>query len=52
MEARLLGFALVDAGHYGTEKYFAENMADQLLEKLDDTVEVLVSTENTDPFVV
>ena len=45
-----LGFCVIDAGHYGTEILFADNMACLLQEQLGDAVEVLVSKVNINPF--
>lgn len=52
MQAQELGIAVIDAGHYGTEKYFAENFAAQLRDLADDTLDVLESAVNIDPFIV
>ncbi len=53
-DAKALGLAVIDAGHYGTEKHFVPFMADYLRraaieEKLD--FEVAESQTNMDPFV-
>ena len=52
MRAKELGIAVIDAGHYGTEKYFAENFAAQLRDLAGDELDVLESAENIDPFIV
>lgn len=53
-DAKALGLAVIDAGHYGTEKHFVSFMADYLRkaaaeEKLD--FEIFESGTNMDPFV-
>lgn len=52
MRANECGIAVIDAGHYGTEKYFAENFAAQLRDLAGESLDVLESTENIDPFIV
>lgn len=49
--AKAAGIALIDAGHYGTEKIFAENFAAQL-RKLVPELEIKESTVNANPYVV
>lgn len=49
--ARETGIALIDAGHFGTEKIFASNMAERLSAEIGDKAEVLVSTTDINPFV-
>lgn len=51
LEARQAGIAVIDAGHWGTEKSFAENMAAQL-RALTEGVEIIESDVNTNPFMV
>ena len=46
-----IGMCVIDAGHYGTEVLFAENMAGLLREGLGYHVEVLVSETDINPFV-
>ena len=46
-----LGMCVIDAGHYGTEVLFAENMAVLLRNRLGDEVEILVSETDINPFV-
>jgi len=46
-----IGMCVIDAGHYGTEVLFAENMAGLLRERLGDHVEILVSETDINPFV-
>lgn len=48
--AKALGIALIDAGHYGTEKSFAENFSKKLKEKIDDKIEIVESNMDIDPF--
>lgn len=50
--AKAMGMALVDAGHYGTEKFFAENFASQLRKKAGTRLNVKETRANTNPFVV
>ena len=50
--AHALGICVLDAGHYGTEKFFASNMREKLEKKLPDDVEVIESHVNIDPFRV
>lgn len=52
MRAREIGIGLIDAGHYGTERYFAENFAMQLREVAGDDLDVRESEVNIDPFTV
>lgn len=51
LDAKSLDICIVDAGHYGTEKFFAETMKKRLTDILGDNVEILESHVNTDPFV-
>ena len=46
------GMCIIDAGHYGTEKFFSEAMKDLLDKKLDAKVTVIASEVVLDPFVV
>lgn len=48
--AKALGISVIDAGHYGTEKSFAENFAAQLKEKIGESIEILQSNVDIDPF--
>lgn len=48
--ARELGIALIDAGHFGTEKIFAENMAEHLRREIGERVQILVSETDANPF--
>jgi dinuclear metal center YbgI/SA1388 family protein len=48
-EAKSLGIAVIDAGHYGTEKFFVENMAELLSSKTN--CEILKSRIDIDPFL-
>lgn len=47
--AKELGICVLDAGHYGTEKIFAENMADTLRSKT--TCEIIESKIDINPFI-
>jgi len=44
------GLCLIDAGHYGTEKFFAENIALKLAAAAGGKIEVFPSCTNIDPF--
>lgn len=44
------GICLLDAGHYGTEKIFTENMAGMLYDRLGGETEVLQSEVDINPF--
>lgn len=46
------GMCIIDAGHYGTEKFFGEAMKKILDKKLDGKVQVVASEVVLDPFVV
>ncbi len=49
--AREMGICVLDAGHYGTEKIFTENMAEQLRRKcFDEDLDVLESSRDLNPF--
>ena len=50
--ARELGICLIDAGHYGTEKFFGAAMKKKLIKLMGDKVEVIASEVNLDPFQV
>lgn len=63
-DAKAMNLALVDAGHYGTEKIFSENIKKQFDEIMDDNidkiqdsndvderkVETFIADSNTNPF--
>lgn len=49
-EAKENGLCVIDAGHYGTEFLFAENMAKKLRARTAGQVEVLESQVNADPY--
>lgn len=49
-KARALGLAVIDAGHYGTEKSFAGNFAEKLIDKTAGQLKVLESEVDIDPF--
>ena len=44
------GLCLIDAGHYGTEKFFVQNLASKLAEMTGSKVEIISSEVNADPF--
>ncbi len=50
LDALELGLCLADAGHYGTEAIFIENIAPRLRELTEGKVEILESQVNGDPF--
>ena len=50
--AKAVGLTVIDAGHYGTEKIFTENMAEQLREKAGDDLEVIEAEANTNPYTL
>lgn len=49
-EAKESGLCLIDAGHYGTEKIFAENFVRQLKMRVGDQVELFASVIDQNPF--
>lgn len=49
-KARALGLCLIDAGHYGTERFFGENFSTHLINKVGNKIEILNSQVNIDPF--
>lgn len=51
-EARELGICVIDAGHYGTEKFFGAAMREMLQRKLGNQAEVIASKVDLDPFLV
>jgi len=50
MYAAEKGGCLIDAGHYGTEKFFVENLAEKLVAAAGEKIEVIKSKINIDPF--
>ena len=53
--AKAMGLTVIDAGHYGTEKIFTENMAAQLREAAKDArvkLEVMEARADTNPYTV
>ena len=48
--ARETGLCLIDAGHYGTEKFFAENLSAKLDAAFGGRIEVVMSSVNLEPF--
>jgi len=44
------GICVIDAGHYGTEKIFAENFADKLRKNVGSVIQIIESEINTNPF--
>ena len=49
-KAKEAGIAVIDAGHYGTEKIFVPNMAAKLRKALGSDVEIIESQVDIDPF--
>ncbi|MCB6993689.1 Nif3-like dinuclear metal center hexameric protein [bacterium 210820-DFI.6.37] len=49
-KAKAMGMAVIDAGHYGTEKSFAANFAAKLAEKTEGKIEIEESNVDIDPF--
>lgn len=49
-KAKALGIAVIDAGHYGTEKTFADNFADKLRGIVNGRIEIIASKVDIDPF--
>lgn len=45
-----IGLCVIDAGHFGTEVIFADNMAAQLSELFGDSLEIIISETDIDPF--
>lgn len=48
--AKEMGLCVIDAGHFGTEKIFAENFAGKLRKAIRDAAEVIESKAVVDPF--
>lgn len=48
--ARESGICLIDAGHYGTERIFAENFANRLKKNVGSKVDIIESQINVNPF--
>jgi len=48
--ARERGICLIDAGHYGTEKFFVQNLTAKLEEVIGKEVEIIASDQNINPF--
>ncbi len=46
-----MGMCLIDAGHYGTEKFFGEDMRGLLDEKFGGVIQVAASKVSLDPFM-
>jgi dinuclear metal center YbgI/SA1388 family protein len=46
------GICVIDAGHYGTEKFFGEEMKMKLQKELGKNVEIIASSVNIDPFEI
>jgi len=44
------GFAVIDAGHWGTEQIFVKNMASQLRKAAGKEISIIESSVNQDPF--
>ena len=50
--AKAVGMTVIDAGHYGTEKIFTENMAGQLRARTGQALEVIEAEADTDPYTL
>ncbi|MGX8774127.1 MAG: Nif3-like dinuclear metal center hexameric protein [Bacillota bacterium] len=53
--AKACGLSVIDAGHYGTEKIFVENMAHQIYAKAADKgldIDVIMAEANTNPYTL
>lgn len=53
--AKARGMSVIDAGHYGTEKIFTENMAHQIYSRAAQkglTVDVIMAEANTNPYIL
>lgn len=48
--AKETGICLIDAGHYGTERIFAENFANLLRKNVGSKIQILESEINSNPF--
>lgn len=51
-DAALSGMCVLDAGHYGTEKFFAAAMKEKLGKKFDNIVDIIESKIDLEPFAV
>jgi putative NIF3 family GTP cyclohydrolase 1 type 2 len=49
-KAKALGLCVIDVGHYGSEKFFAENFSLKLRLQAGERLEVLESEVELDPF--
>ena len=53
--AKALRLCVIDAGHYGTEKIFSENMAEQINAKAKEKgldIDVIIAKANTNPYTL
>ena len=53
--AKASGLTVIDAGHYGTEKIFTENIARQIKAKASDKgldIDVIMAEANTNPYTL
>jgi len=53
--AKAAGISVIDAGHYGTEKIFSENAAEQIRAKAEEKnldIDVIIAEANTDPYTI
>lgn len=53
--AKAAGISVIDAGHYGTEKIFTENMANQLRQKVFEQkldMDVIMAEADTNPYTL
>ncbi|MDD4200135.1 MAG: Nif3-like dinuclear metal center hexameric protein [Eubacteriales bacterium] len=53
--AKAVGMSVIDAGHFGTEKNFVENMSHQIYAKSAEkglTADVIITEANTNPYIL
>ncbi len=53
--AKASGLSVIDAGHYGTEKIFVENAAEQIRRKADEKhldIDVIMAESSTNPYTL
>ena len=53
--AKACGLSVIDAGHYGTEKIFVENMAHQIYARSAEKgldIDVIMAEANTNPYII
>ncbi len=50
LDAKEAGMTLIDPGHFGTEKHFAQDFAKTLSGLVDDNLEIHISSNDVNPF--